>query len=46
VPAHNVPLPQVRQRVATDPFAAHRVVDAEIAPGMADPRLNFLVPAR
>ncbi|WFE29347.1 hypothetical protein O7623_09210 [Solwaraspora sp. WMMD791] len=47
--AHNVTLPQLQQRVAADPFVIHRVVDAEIleiAPGMADPRLDFLVPAR
>ncbi|GIE84756.1 YciI family protein [Actinoplanes regularis] len=47
--AHNMSLSQVQERVAADPFVAHRVVDAEIlqiAPGMADPRLNFLVPAR
>ncbi|MFC3990092.1 YciI family protein [Actinoplanes siamensis] len=45
---HNLSLSQVRRRVAADPFVIHRVVDAEIleiAPGMADPRLEFLLPA-
>ncbi|MEU4564281.1 hypothetical protein AB0F72_38360 [Actinoplanes sp. NPDC023936] len=46
--AHNTTLPALRQRVAGDPFVEHRVVDAEIleiAPGMADERLNFLMPS-
>ncbi|WIN00315.1 hypothetical protein ACTOB_004013 [Actinoplanes oblitus] len=47
--AHNVSLPQLQQRVDADPFVIHRVVDAEIleiTPGTADPRLDFLMPAR
>ncbi|MEV0902553.1 hypothetical protein [Actinoplanes sp. NPDC049802] len=47
--AHNTSRQQLEQRVAEDPFVVHRVVDAEIlqiAPGMADPRLGFLLPAR
>ncbi|GIF17093.1 YciI family protein [Actinoplanes teichomyceticus] len=46
--AHGTTLAQLRQRVAEDPFVAHRVVDAEIleiTPGMADRRLDFLVAA-
>jgi uncharacterized protein YciI len=46
--AHGTTLEQLRQRVEQDPFVVHRVVDAEIlqiAPGMADQRLQFLVPA-
>lgn len=46
--AHDVTMPELRERVAADPFVVHRVVDAEIleiAPGMADERLSFLVPA-
>jgi uncharacterized protein YciI len=45
---HNTTLPALRRRVAEDPFVIHRVVDAEIlevAPGMADTRLDFLMPA-
>ncbi|MEU8238297.1 hypothetical protein AB0C07_08635 [Actinoplanes missouriensis] len=45
--AHNTSLPQLRQRVAADPFVAHGVVTAEIveiAPGAVDPRLDFLAP--
>lgn len=45
--AHNTSLPQLQKRVAADPFVAAKVVDAEIieiAPGMADNRLEFLVP--
>lgn len=44
--AHNTSLPQLRTRVAADPFVAEKVVDAEIveiAPGMADKRLDFLI---
>jgi uncharacterized protein YciI len=47
--AHNTSLAQLQERVAEDPFVVHRVVDAEvlqIAPGIADPRLNFLMPVR
>ncbi len=47
--AHDVSLSELQQRVAADPFVVHRVVDVEIleiAPGMADPRLDFLTPAR
>ncbi|GAA4955508.1 YciI family protein [Actinoplanes utahensis] len=47
--AHNTSLEQLERRVAGDPFVVHRVVDAEILqiePGMADPRLGFLMPAR
>lgn len=46
--AHDTTLPELQQRVAEDPFVVHRVVDAEIleiAPGMADQRLDFLVAA-
>jgi uncharacterized protein YciI len=49
VMAHNTSLTELQQRVAEDPFVVHRVVDAEvlqIAPGMVDPRLDFLMPAR
>jgi hypothetical protein len=49
VVAHNTSLTELQQRVAEDPFVVHRVVDAEvlqIAPGMVDPRLDFLMPAR
>lgn len=44
--AHNTSLPQLQTRVAADPFVAEKVVDAEIievAPGMADERLDFLI---
>ncbi|MDI6105205.1 hypothetical protein QLQ12_42135 [Actinoplanes sp. NEAU-A12] len=46
--AHETTLPELQRRVAEDPFVVHRVVDAEIleiTPGMADHRLDFLVPA-
>lgn len=46
--AHGTTMEQLRDRVAQDPFVAHRIVDAEIlqiAPGMADKRLEFLIPA-
>lgn len=44
--AHNTSLPQLEDRVAADPFVAENVVAAEIleiAPGMADKRLEFLM---
>ncbi|OHV43382.1 hypothetical protein [Pseudofrankia sp. BMG5.36] len=44
--AHNTSLPQLQERIAADPFVAEKVVDPEIieiAPGMADERLGFLV---
>ncbi|GAA0496320.1 hypothetical protein Ade02nite_17350 [Paractinoplanes deccanensis] len=47
--AHDTTPAELQQRVAADPFVAHRVVDAEIleiAPGMTDPRLEFLMPAQ
>nr|WP_203832714.1 hypothetical protein [Actinoplanes lobatus] len=46
--AHGTTLPDLQRRVAEDPFVVHRIVDAEIleiAPGMADQRLGFLLPA-
>ncbi|OJF14257.1 YciI family protein [Couchioplanes caeruleus] len=47
--AHNMSRSQLQQRLDADPFVIHRVVDAEIleiTPSMADPRLDFLMPAR
>ena len=44
--AHGMDRAEVEQRVAADPFVAERVVEAEIvevAPGMADKRLDFLL---
>lgn len=44
--AYNTSLPQLEDRVAADPFVAENVVAAEIleiAPGMADKRLEFLM---
>jgi uncharacterized protein YciI len=44
--AHGVTLEKLQQRVNEDPFVAGQVVSAEIIeldPGMADPRLNFLL---
>lgn len=43
--AHNVSLPELRERVAQDPFVAERIVVAdilEITPSLADERLAFL----
>lgn len=45
VVAHGTSLAELRERVATDPFVAGKVVDPEIieiAPGMTDERLAFL----
>jgi uncharacterized protein YciI len=44
--AHNTSLPDLQNRVNTDPFVAENVVKAEIleiAPAKADARLNFLL---
>jgi len=44
--AHNTSLPELHERVNTDPFVAKKVVIAEIleiAPKKADKRLSFLV---
>jgi uncharacterized protein YciI len=44
--AHNTSPEELRKRVDEDPFVAQDVVTAEIieiAPGMADERLNFLL---
>ncbi|BCJ39950.1 hypothetical protein GCM10010168_28090 [Actinoplanes ianthinogenes] len=44
--AHGADRAEVERRVAADPFVAERVVDAEIieiAPGLADKRLDFLL---
>lgn len=44
--AHGVTLAEMQQRVQEDPFVAEQVVTAEVIelePGMADPRLQFLV---
>jgi len=44
--AHGLTLAQLRSRVDADPFVAENVVKAEIleiAPGRADPRLEFLL---
>ncbi|RJQ49306.1 MAG: hypothetical protein C4528_00850 [Gammaproteobacteria bacterium] len=44
--AHNTSLSDLQSRVNTDPFVAEKVVKAEvleIAPSMADARLNFLL---
>jgi uncharacterized protein YciI len=44
--AHNTSLAELESRVAADPFVAEHVVSAqiiEIAPGMADDRLSFLL---
>ncbi|GAA4609381.1 uncharacterized protein YciI [Actinoplanes octamycinicus] len=46
VPAHGMDRAGAERRVAADPFVAERVVEAEIievAPGMADKRLDFLL---
>ena len=45
--AHQTTLDDLRARVNEDPFVVHNVVSAEIHeldPGMADERLQFLVP--
>lgn len=44
--AHNTSLAELQRRVDTDPFVVEDVVSAEIieiAPGMADDRLAFLL---
>ncbi|MGX1267129.1 YciI family protein [Streptomyces phaeoluteigriseus] len=44
--AHNTSLEELQKRVDEDPFVAQDVVTAEIieiAPGMADERLSFLL---
>ncbi|GAA0672116.1 YciI family protein [Kitasatospora atroaurantiaca] len=44
--AHNTSLEELQKRVDEDPFVAHDVVTPEIieiAPGMADERLSFLL---
>jgi uncharacterized protein YciI len=44
--AHNISLAQLESRVAADPFVAENVVTTEIleiAPGMTDKRLEFLL---
>lgn len=44
--AHNTTLPELQDRVNSDPFVAENVVSAEIfeiTPAKADERLNFLV---
>ena len=44
--AHNTSLPELQERVDSDPFVAENVVSAEIleiAPKKADERLSFLV---
>ncbi|WP_406164970.1 YciI family protein [Streptomyces sp. NBC_00996] len=44
--AHNTSREELQKRVDEDPFVAHDVVTAEIieiAPGMADERLGFLL---
>ena len=44
--ARNTSLPALQSRLDDDPFVAHNVVRAdilEIAPGKADPRLDFLL---
>ncbi|WP_309115795.1 YciI family protein [Saccharothrix sp.] len=44
--AHGVTRAELDERVAADPFVAENVVSAEvleIAPGMADERLSFLL---
>ncbi len=44
--AHNTSLPDLQNRVNTDPFVAENVVKAEIleiAPAKADARLSFLL---
>lgn len=44
--AHGCTLAELQKRVHEDPFVAEQVVSAEIIeldPGMADPRLQFLV---
>ncbi|WP_431682784.1 YciI family protein [Kitasatospora sp. KL5] len=45
--AHGASKEALQERVNADPFVAHDVVGAEIieiAPGMADDRLKFLLP--
>jgi uncharacterized protein YciI len=44
--AHDASLAELEKRVADDPFVAENVVNAEIieiAPGLADERLSFLL---
>ncbi len=44
--AHNTSLEDLESRVSADPFVAENIVTAEIieiAPGMADDRLKFLL---
>ena len=46
VMAHNTSLPELQQRVNSDPFVAENVVSAEIleiTPAKADERLQFLL---
>ncbi len=44
--AHNTSLPELQERVKTDPFVAENIVAAEIleiTPAKADKRLDFLI---
>lgn len=46
VVAHNILLPDLQERVSTDPFVAENIVKAEIleiTPSKVDERLKFLI---